>query len=76
MRRSSGSPGQGTPIGGRPKSDDCPEGFAPNTMARIRAGVAKYWPHPGAQGGGQEALFNDQPDPDHIAPFLVPTGGT
>ncbi|WP_242435841.1 DNA cytosine methyltransferase [Streptomyces sp. Root369] len=67
---------KGTPIGSRPKSDDCPEGLAPNTMARIRAGVAKYWPHPGAQGGGQEALFNDQPDADRIAPFLVPTGGT
>ncbi|MEU6928972.1 DNA cytosine methyltransferase [Streptomyces sp. NPDC046374] len=35
---------KGTPIGSRPKSDDCPEGLAPNTMARIRAGVARYWP--------------------------------
>ncbi|MFB7113476.1 DNA cytosine methyltransferase [Streptomyces sp. NPDC056291] len=66
---------KGTPIGSRPKSKDCPEGLAPNTMARIRAGVRKYWPLPGAQVG-QEALFDDQPDADRIAPFLVPTGGT
>ncbi|MFF0092715.1 DNA cytosine methyltransferase [Streptomyces canus] len=67
---------KGTPIGSRKKDDDCPEGLAPNTMARIRAGIAKYWPQPGGDQGGQEALFNDRPDADRIAPFLVPTGGT
>ncbi|MEW2568351.1 DNA cytosine methyltransferase [Streptomyces sp. NPDC047070] len=66
---------KGTPIGSRKKSDDCPEGLAPNTMARIRAGVTKYWPQPGGPTG-QEALFDDQPDAERIAPFLVPTGGT
>ncbi|TFV33193.1 DNA cytosine methyltransferase [Streptomyces sp. T1317-0309] len=66
---------KGTPIGSRPKSKDCPEGLAPNTMARIRAGIAKYWPRPGAQVG-QETLFGDQPDAGQTAPFLVPTGGT
>ncbi|MFJ1607016.1 DNA cytosine methyltransferase [Streptomyces sp. NPDC088253] len=67
---------KGTPIGSRPKSDECPEGLAPKTMARIRAGVKKYWPQPGGEQGGQESLFADRPDADRIAPFLVPTGGT
>ncbi|MGW2074223.1 DNA cytosine methyltransferase [Streptomyces sp. NPDC001953] len=65
---------KGTPIGSRPKSKECPEGLAPNTMARIRAGIAKYWPQPGAQVG-QETLFDDLPA-RQVDPFLVPTGGT
>ncbi|MFI0827260.1 DNA cytosine methyltransferase [Streptomyces roseolus] len=69
---------KGTPIGSRPKSDSCPEGLAPNTMARIRAGVKKYWPHPGGPAGDddQGALFGDARDRARLAPLLVPTGGT
>ncbi|MDX3345920.1 DNA cytosine methyltransferase [Streptomyces sp. ME02-6987-2C] len=67
---------KGTPIGSRKKSDECPEGLAPNTMARIRAGIAKYWPQPGAQDGGQEALFAAKAGRGQSAPFMVPTGGT
>ncbi|MFD6936293.1 DNA cytosine methyltransferase [Streptomyces goshikiensis] len=70
---------KGTPIGSRPKSSDCPEGLAPNTMARIRAGVNRYWPNPGApvDEDGQGSLFGDtDPDAGRIAPLLVPTGGT
>ncbi|PWI04801.1 hypothetical protein DIZ27_43145 [Streptomyces sp. NWU339] len=69
---------KGTPIGSRPKSKDCPEGLAPNTMARIRAGINRYWPRPGGPAGEdeQDALFSDQLDAARLAPLLVPTGGT
>ncbi|KPI33292.1 C-5 cytosine-specific DNA methylase [Actinobacteria bacterium OV450] len=70
---------KGTPIGSRPKSDDCPEGLAPATMARIRAGVSRFWPKPGwtPEGDPQEALFGDsEGQAAHMAPLLVPTGGT
>ncbi|WP_326814017.1 hypothetical protein [Streptomyces sp. NBC_01763] len=70
---------KGTPIGNRPKSKDCPEGLAPATMKRIRAGAARYWPQPGGplDGDGQGALFGDaEQQAARIAPLLVPTGGT
>ncbi|MFC8886175.1 DNA cytosine methyltransferase [Streptomyces cinereoruber] len=68
---------KGTPIGSRPKSEDAPEGLAPNTMARIRAGVAKYWPKPGGPAGEADTLFGDTgQDATRTAPLLVPTGGT
>ncbi|MFE3033026.1 DNA cytosine methyltransferase [Streptomyces canus] len=66
---------KGTPIGSRPKSADCPEGLAPATMTRIRAGISRYWPHPDSQAG-QGSLFDDDETGAEIAPFLVPTGGT
>jgi DNA (cytosine-5)-methyltransferase 1 len=69
---------KGTPIGSRPKSKDCPEGLAPATMARIRAGVARYWPQPGGllDVDGQGSLFGDAEEAGRMAPLLVPTGGT
>jgi len=72
---------KGTPIGSRPKSKDCPEGLAPATMARIRAGVAKFWPQPGGvdEYDGQGALFDDHGEAAPAGgapPLLVPTGGT
>ncbi|MFF4391464.1 DNA cytosine methyltransferase [Streptomyces sp. NPDC001552] len=70
---------KGTPIGSRAKSADCPEGLAPATMARIRAGVARYWPQPGTplREDGQDALFGDvEREAARTAPLLVPTGGT
>lgn len=72
---------KGTPIGSRPKSKDCPEGLAPATMARIRAGVAKFWPQPDAvdECDGQGALFDDHGEAAPAGgapPLLVPTGGT
>ncbi|MEU6628426.1 DNA cytosine methyltransferase [Streptomyces parvus] len=69
---------KGTPIGSRPKSKDCPEGLAPNTMARIRAGAARYWPQPGNQlGDAQGDLFAEaEPKGGRMMPLLVPTGGT
>ncbi|WP_371098426.1 DNA cytosine methyltransferase [Streptomyces sanglieri] len=71
----------GTPIGDRPKTDDCPEGLSPATIARVRAGAAKYW------GWGEEffedgqgALFGDVDETQHGmmpgGPLLVPAGGT
>lgn len=68
---------KGTPIGSRPKTKECPEGLAPATMARIRAGIDRYWPHlAGPAGGGQEALFSGATDGGRVSPLLVPTGGT
>ncbi|WP_030236827.1 DNA cytosine methyltransferase [Streptomyces sp. NRRL S-350] len=68
---------EGTPIGDRPKSEECPEGLAPNTMARIRAGVEKFWPTPGGPLGDQQgALFGDDLTGGQPGPLLVPTGGT
>ncbi|MER6522576.1 DNA cytosine methyltransferase [Streptomyces sp. NPDC001553] len=32
----------GTPIGGRPRTKDAPEGLKPKTIARIRAGLARF----------------------------------
>lgn len=74
---------KGTPIGSREKTEDCPEGLAPATMERIRAGIAKYWPHPEKEEG-QGSLFGDQAlnaeaaqeAARRVQPFLVPTGGT
>ncbi|MFF4179687.1 DNA cytosine methyltransferase [Streptomyces sp. NPDC001750] len=66
---------KGTPIGSRPKSKECPEGLAPATMARIRAGVTRYWPQPGGLVG-QGSLFDGDQTGDRVAPLLVPTGGT
>ncbi|MEU7093001.1 DNA cytosine methyltransferase [Kitasatospora aureofaciens] len=67
----------GTPIGDRPKTEECPEGLAANTMARIRAGVHKFWPAPGGPlGDRQDTLFGDGPAGGRMAPLLVPTGGT
>ncbi|WP_433856682.1 DNA cytosine methyltransferase [Streptomyces kronopolitis] len=72
---------KGTPIGSRPKSKDAPEGLAPATMARIRAGISRYWPQPGGVDDfdGQGSLFGDDVDAgpvDGASPLLVPTGGT
>lgn len=70
---------KGTPIGSRPKSKDCPEGLAPATMKRIRAGAARYWPQLGGplEEGAQGALFGDaEQQAARLAPLLVPTGGT
>ncbi|MFD4315017.1 DNA cytosine methyltransferase [Streptomyces sp. NPDC058548] len=68
---------KGTPIGSRPKSSDCPEGLAPATMARIRAGVTRYWPQPGGPlDDPQAALFGEGEPGRRAAPLLVPTGGT
>ncbi|MGC4947733.1 DNA cytosine methyltransferase [Streptomyces sp. DT224] len=68
---------KGTPIGSRPTSEDCPEGLAPATMARIRAGVNRYWPRPGDPAEApQGALFGEGEPGGHAAPLLVPTGGT
>ncbi|WP_327421764.1 DNA cytosine methyltransferase [Streptomyces sp. NBC_01230] len=65
----------GTPIGSRPKSPECPEGLAPKTIERIRAGFERYWPKLAAQDE-QGALFGDGQAQGDPAPFLVPTGGT
>ncbi|CAM5479027.1 MULTISPECIES: DNA cytosine methyltransferase [Streptomyces] len=72
----------GTPIGDREKTDDCPEGLAPATIARIRAGGSKYWGW-GAdfhQLDGQDSLFGGA-DEEQLpeapgSPLLVPAGGT
>ncbi|MFD5788603.1 DNA cytosine methyltransferase [Streptomyces sp. NPDC127037] len=67
----------GTPIGDRPRTKDCPEGLAPATMTRIRAGVARYWPQPGEPADTpQRALFGEGEPGGHAAPLLIPTGGT
>lgn len=67
---------KGTPIGSRPATDDCPEGLAPATMDRIRAGIRKYWPQPGAPAGEEQGALFDEADGSQVAPMLVPTGGT
>lgn len=70
---------KGTPIGSRPKSKEAPEGLAPATMARIRAGISRYWPQLGAEPGdaAQGALFGPgEASVGEPAPLLVPTGGT
>lgn len=68
---------EGTPIGDRPKTEECPEGLAPNTMARIRAGIDRFWPAPdGRADAGQGALFGDVLAGGRATPLLVPTGGT
>ncbi|MFF2612353.1 DNA cytosine methyltransferase [Kitasatospora sp. NPDC058046] len=67
----------GTPIGDRPKTEECPEGLAVNTMARIRSGIKRYWPAPGGQADvGQGALFGEVLAGGQAAPLLVPAGGT
>ncbi|WTW95419.1 DNA cytosine methyltransferase [Streptomycetaceae bacterium NBC_01309] len=69
---------KGTPIGSRPKTEDCPEGLAPATMARVRAGVARFWPQVGGriERGGQDTLFGDDHGAGQVSPLLVPAGGT
>ncbi|MFD3851666.1 DNA cytosine methyltransferase [Streptomyces microflavus] len=75
---------KGTPIGSRKKSKDCPEGLAPATMKRIRAGAARYWPQPGAQlDDEQGSLFGETgPVPEtaageglYLPPMLIPCEG-
>jgi DNA (cytosine-5)-methyltransferase 1 len=68
----------GTPIGDREKTDDCPEGLAPATIARVRAGGANYWSWGVEEDDGQGSLFGDmggEPDAER-GPLLVPAGGT
>lgn len=67
----------GTPIGDRTPTVDRPEGLAPATMARIRAGVAAYWPQPAdLADAGQGALFaDDLTAVTQPAPFVVPMRG-
>ncbi|MCX4609429.1 DNA cytosine methyltransferase [Streptomyces mirabilis] len=69
----------GTPIGDRPKTDKCPEGLAPATIARTRAGFSQFWGWgQDAADGGQDSLFGDIGSAPQAAPgpLLVPTGGT
>lgn len=70
----------GTPIGDRVKTDDCPEGLAPATIARVRAGGAKYWGWgEDFTEDGQGSLFGDAAEtPQGMpgSPLLVPAGGT
>ncbi|RPK58082.1 C-5 cytosine-specific DNA methylase [Streptomyces sp. ADI96-15] len=69
----------GTPIGDRQKTPDCPEGLAPATIARTRAGFARYWGWGApAADDSQDALFGGLGDtqPASPGPLLVPTGGT
>ncbi|MGO4430637.1 DNA cytosine methyltransferase, partial [Streptomyces sp. MCAF7] len=69
----------GTPIGDREKTDDCPEGLAPATIARVRAGGAQYWGWGmDEEEDGQGSLFGDmggEPSAEP-GPLLVPAGGT
>lgn len=53
----------GTPVGSRKATKKHPAGMAPNTRARIAAGVRKYWEPLLAAATG-------------LPPFLAPTGGT
>lgn len=76
----------GTRIGDRPRTEDAPEGLAPATIARIRAGLARYAMPLGDQAGkrptepAEATLFGDvepveQPAGNPV-PMLVPAGGT
>ncbi|MGW4731811.1 DNA cytosine methyltransferase [Streptomyces shenzhenensis] len=68
----------GTPIGDREKTDDCPEGLAPATIARVRAGGVQYWGWGLDEEDGQDSLFGDMDVEPGTEPgaLLVPAGGT
>lgn len=49
----------GTPIGSRKKTKDKPDGLAPKTIDRVRAGVIKHWVTPFLSPAG--GTWNDDP---------------
>ncbi|WP_424533713.1 DNA cytosine methyltransferase [Sphaerisporangium viridialbum] len=60
----------GTPIGSRKKTKKKPEGLAPKTIARIRAGVEEHWIKPFLCPAG--GTWNDGPRPvDEPIPALT-----
>ena len=77
----------GTRIGDRPKTKDKPEGLRPKTIARIRAGIDRYWRPLLVPAGGtwrDDATTLDVPMParttvetDGIAipPLIIPVEG-
>ncbi|GAA2110701.1 DNA cytosine methyltransferase [Streptomyces synnematoformans] len=61
----------GTPIGERKPTKKAPDGLTPKTLARIRAGLAKY-----ARPLTADADESEHQEARAVPPMLVPSGGT